>query len=369
MLERLRVLVVKELLAVWRDRKSRMILIAPPLVQMLVFTFAATQEVKDVPVAVLNEDAGVHGRDLVARVQGSPNFSRVTHLHSDAEVAPALDAQAALMVVRVGPDFSRKVAAGEPAEVQLLLDGRRANAAQLVASYAGDIVARYDAELGSHGGGPPPASTVVGRVWFNPNLDPKWSTVPALVAILTTLMGLMITSLSVARERELGTFDQLLVSPLSPSEILIGKSVPALLIGVAQATGMCLVGVLVFGVPFRGSVLLLYASMVTYLLALIGVGLLVSSLAKTQQQAILYAFVFMVPAMLLSGFATPIGNMPEWLQVLTYANPVRHFMAILKGLFLKGLPASEVAVGLLPLAVIAAVTLSAASWLFRQRKE
>lgn len=369
MLERIRCLIVKELLAVWRDKKSRTILIVPPIIQMLIFTFAATQEVKDVPIAVLNQDAGTYGRDLVARVEGSPNFSRVIHVGSEAEMASTLDARTALMVVHVGIDFSREVAAGLPARVQFLLDGRRANAAQLVAGYAGDIIARYDAELAATRRGPPEASTVVPRIWFNPNLDSKWSTVPALVAILTTLMGLMITGLSVARERELGTFDQLLVSPLSPTEILIGKSIPALLIGVAEATGMVLVGVLVFGVPFRGSVGLLYLSMVVYLTALIGVGLFVSSLARTQQQAILYSFMFMVPAMLLSGFATPIENMPDWLQTLTLVNPIRHFMVILKGLFLKDLPAIEVVRHLAPLVAIAAVTLTAANWLFRRRME
>jgi ABC-2 type transport system permease protein len=369
MLGRVRWLVFKELLAVWRDRRSRVVLIVPPLIQLTIFTFAATQEVKNVPVAVLNEDSGRYARDLVARVEGSPNFSRVFRVGSEAEAARAIDARRALMVVHLGPAFSREVAAGRPAAVQLLLDGRRSNAAQLVAGYAGEIVARYAAELESLRGGPPPASTVVSRVWFNPNLESTWSTVPALVAILTTLMGLMVTGLSVARERELGTFDQLLVSPLSPTEILIGKSVPALLIGTAEATGMILVGVYAFGVPFRGSVGLLYLSMEVYLAALIGVGLLVSSLAKTQQQAILYSFMFMVPAMLLSGFASPIANMPDWLQALTWANPVRHFMTILKGLFLKDLPAADVSRSLAPLCVIAAVTLSAASWLFRRRME
>jgi ABC-2 type transport system permease protein len=369
MFGRIRHLIVKELLAVLRDPQSRIILIAPPLVQMLIFTFAATQEVKNVPVAVLNKDAGVYGRDLVARLEGSPNFSRVIHLRSDADVAPALDAREVLMVAHLGADFSREAAAGRPAEVQLLLDGRRANTAQLAAGYAGEIVAGYDGELAAGQGRPAAVSTVVSRVWFNPNLDPQWNTVPGLVAILTTLMGVMVTGLSVARERELGTFDQLLVSPLSPTEILVGKSVPALLIGLAQATAMVLVGVFLFGVPFRGSIALLYAAMVVYLLAVIGVGLFVSSLARTQQQAILYSFMFMVPAILLSGFASPVENMPDWLQTLTLANPVRHFLVILKGLFLKALPASEVALHLLPLAVIAAVTLTASSWLFRRRME
>jgi ABC-2 type transport system permease protein len=367
--ERLRCLAVKELLAVLRDPKSRIILVIPPLVQMLVFTFAATQEVKNVPVAVLKQDDGLYARDLVARFEGSPNFSTVIHLRSDADVAPALDGREALMVVRLAPDFSRRAAAAEPVEVQLLLDGRRANAAQLVAGYAGQIVARYDAELAAERGRPVAASTVVPRVWFNPNYDPQWSTVPGLVAILTTLMGVMVTGLSVARERELGTFDQLLVSPLSPTEILVGKSVPALLIGIAQASAMVAVGVWVFGVPFRGSVALLYAAMAVYLLAIIGVGLFVSSLAQTQQQAILYSFTFMVPAMLLSGFASPIENMPGWLQALTEANPVRHFLVIVKGLFLKDLPGGEVARHLVPLGAIAAVTLTAASRLFRRRME
>ena len=366
---RIRSLVVKELLALVRDPRGRFILIVPPMVQMLVFTFAATQEVKNVPVAVLNKDYGTYARDLVARIEGSPNFSRVVHLRSDAEVAPAIDSRAVLMVVHVGPDFSRDVAAGRPAKVQLLLDGRRSNAAQLVAGYAAEIVARYNAELAADRSGPPPPSEVVPRVWFNPNLEPTWSTVPGLVAILTTLMGVMVTALSVARERELGTFEQLLVSPLSPAEVIVGKTLPALLIGFVEASGMVLVGVLVFRVPLTGSVGLLYLGMVVYLAAVIGVGLFVSSLAKTQQQAILGAFVFMVPAMLLSGFASPVENMPDWLQTLTLANPVRHFMVIAKGVFLKAMPAAEVARNLLPLVLIAAVTLSAASWLFRRRME
>ena len=366
---RLRSLIIKELLMVWRDKKTRTILIVPPLLQLLIFSFAATQEVKDVPVAVLNKDAGIYARDLVTRLKGSPNFSRVLHLQSDSEVAPALDSRECLMVLIIGTDFSRKVAAGEPASVQFLLDGRRANAAQIVANYAENIVVRYEAELTQYLQGQLASTTVVNRVWFNPNLEPKWSTVPALVVILTTLMGLMITGLSVAREREVGTFDQLLVSPLSPTEILIGKSIPALIIGTVQATGMCLVGVFVFGVPFRSSIILLYISLLTYLLSLAGVGLFISSVAKTQQQAILYNFVFMVPAMLLSGFATPVENMPAWLQTLTYANPVRHLMPVMKGLFLKGLPAIEVFRALVPLMVIALFTLSLASWLFQRRME
>jgi ABC-2 type transport system permease protein len=340
----------------------------PPLIQMLVFTFAATQEVKNVRMAVLNEDYGTAARDLVARFEGSPNFAEVRHLRGEAEIAPAVDSYSVLLVLHIGPGFSRELAARRPAPVQLILDGRRSNAAQLVAGYAQDILNRYDQELAADRRGPPP-SVVVARVWFNPNLETTWNSVPSLVAILTTLMGLVVTALSVARERELGTFEQLLVSPLQPVEIIVGKTVPALLIGLAEATAMIGVGVLGFHVPLHGSVALLYAGMGVYLAAVIGVGLFISSLARTQQQAILGAFVFLVPAVTLSGFASPIENMPDWLQWATLANPLRHFLVIVKGLFLKDLSAEEVLRNLWPLAVIALLTLSAATWLFRRRLE
>jgi ABC-2 type transport system permease protein len=259
--------------------------------------------------------------------------------------------------------------AGHQTTVQLILDGRRSNAAQIVASYAQDILDGYNREVSTTGRGPQPASSVAPRIWFNPNLVTTWSSVPNIVAILTTVLGLVVTALSVARERELGTFDQLLVSPLGPVEIIIGKTVPALLIGLVEVTGMVLFGVLVIAVPLHGSVAPFYASMLVYLPAVIGVGLFISALSRTQQQAILGAFVFMVPAVLLSGFASSIENMPDWLQWVTLANPVRYFLILVRGLFLKGMPGSEVFHNLWPLAAIAFVTLSAATWLFRRRLE
>ena len=369
--QRIRTLIIKEFLAVWRDPKSRAILIVPPLLQLLIFSFAATQEVKDVRVAILNRDWGTSARDLVALFEGTPNFSDIHFLDDESQIASAIDSRSALMVVYIQPDFSRELAGGRPARIQLLLDGRRSNAAQIVEGYATAIVGRFNEQLQLTGsrGMPLPSTVVVGRIWFNPNQTTTWNTVPSLVAILSTLMGLVVTALSVARERELGTFEQLLVTPLGPLEIIIGKTVPALLIGIAQATGMVLMGVFLFRVPFHGSILLLYGSLVVYLFAVIGVGLFVSSLAKTQQQAILGTFVFMVPAMLLSGFASPIENMPDWLQYLTLANPIRYFIVIVKGIFLKDVPASIVAENVWPMAVIALVTLSSAALLFRHRLE
>ena len=369
MWQRIRTLIIKEMLAVWRDPKSRTILFVPPLIQLLIFSVAATQEVKNVRLAVLNQDWGTNSRDLIARFEGSSHFTSIHYLHDDQELAEAIDSRSVLLALHIQSDFSRKVTAGEPAAVQLILDGRRSNAAQIVAGYATEIVNRYAAELPQARGSAPVASVVVPRFWFNPNEETTWNTVPSLVAILTTLMGLLITGLSVARERELGTFEQLLVSPLSPSEIIVGKAVPAVLIGVLEATGMILVGVFFFRVPLLGSVPLLYAGMVVYLLAVIGVGLFISTLAKTQQQAILGAFAFLVPAILLSGFASPIENMPDPMQWLTLANPIRYFIVIVKGTFLKNLPAPIILANIWPMAVIGAVTLSSSAWLFRRRTE
>ncbi len=369
MWQRIGYLIIKELLAVWRDPKSRFLLVAPPIIEMLVFANAATQEVKNVRIAVFNQDLGVYARDLVARFEGSPNFQEVRHLRGEPEIQTVIDSREVLMVVRIGEDFSRRVAAGQPADVQLILDGRRSNASQILASYAEQMINAYNAELSQVHPIPPPASTVTTRIWFNPNLDAQWSTVPSLVVVLTALGGLMVTALSVARERELGTFAQLLVSPLSPGEIVIGKSVPAFFIGMAEGTIMVLAAVFIFHVPLQGSLLLLYTGMAAFLMAVIGVGLFVSSLSKTQQQAILGAFSCMVPMTLLSGFASPIENMPEWLQYMTLANPYRYFIVIVKGVFLKSMPVYDVLGNLGPLIVIAAVTLSASMLLFRRRAE
>jgi ABC-2 type transport system permease protein len=369
MWSRIGCLIVKELLAIWRDPKSRFLLLAPPIIELFIFSNAATQEVKNVRIGVFNQDQGIYARDLLARFEGSPNFREIRFLRSESEIAPLIDSRSAIMVIQIGVDFSRRVAAGEPAQVQLILDGRRSNAAQILSNYAEQIIGQYTLELDDRRATPVPASTVMVRIWFNPNLDAKWSTVPSLVVVLSALGGLMVTSLSVARERELGTFAQLLVSPLSPGEIIIGKSVPAFLIGITEGTLMVLAAVFIFKVPLAGSIVLLYAGMSAFLMAVIGVGLFVSSISKTQQQAILGAFSCMVPMTLLSGFASPIGNMPVWMQYLTLANPYRYFVVIVKGEFLKSMPLHDVLSNLGPLLLIAVVTLTASTVLFRRRAE
>lgn len=366
MWRRVLALIKKELLASARDRQTRWLVLFSPPFLLLIYAFAITQEVKNVSMAVLNQDLGLAGRELVSRFEGSKTFERVRYLRGVSELAPAIESQDVIMVLHVGPDFSRRIAAGERAEVQLLLDGRRSNAAQILLGYASRIVERFNEELAEPGAARPP-TIVISRAWFNPNFEPLWSAVPALFAALTAVVGFMVSALAVARERELGTFEQLLVSPLQPVEILAGKTVPALLIALASASVMLALGWLVLGVPLRGSLILLFASMTVYLAAIIGIGLFISSLASTQQQAIIGLFIYMVPAVLLSGYATPVENMPDWLQLLTETDPITHFIAICKGVFLKDVPVEVIFRHTWPMALIALVTLSGGTWLFRRR--
>ncbi|MFZ7128038.1 MAG: ABC transporter permease [Desulfobacterales bacterium] len=368
MLTRVKSLVVKELLNALRDPKARAVLIGPPIIQILVFSFAMTQEAKNVRLAVLNLDHGQSGYELVQRFENAGNFDGILRLDGRGEIQPVLDEQRALAVLVIPLDFSRNLLSGNRASVQLLLDGRRTNTAQIVRGYAQQILSRFGVDTGGPGTAPAGIDLLI-RHWFNPNLEFIWYTVPSLICILTTVVCLLLTSLAVAREREMGTFEQLLVSPLRPVEILIGKALPALVLSLGAVLLLLAIAVFGFRIPFQGSTAMLFGSVVIFLMSIIGIGLFISSLSLTQQQAILGAFMFMPPAVLLSGFATPIENMPLWLQRLTAANPLRWFLVIVRGIFLKDMPFSDVLANTVPMAAIALVTLVCAMWLFKHRME
>jgi ABC-2 type transport system permease protein len=366
MLFRIATLILKELQALVQDRQSRMLLIAPVILQLAIFPFAATLEVKNNTLGVFNQDAGAESIELIQRLSRAQAFTKMLFIHSDEEWRRAIDEQQALIVLRFSPEFSRAIAAGKPALLQVALDGRRSNGGQIALGYVRQILQAYldsrDAAQGRV-----PKSEIIVRHWFNPNLDYVRHIIPSLVAIITTISTLIVTSLSVAREREQGTFDQLLVSPLTPGMIMIGKTVPALIVAASQATIILSAGVLVYRIPFQGSLALLYGSMFFYILALAGFGLLISSICSTQQQAFLGVFSFMMPAVLLSGFPSPVENMPQWLQYLDWFNPLRHFIIIVKGVFLKDIGIQDLFHPLWPLIVIAVITLASANWMFRRR--
>lgn len=368
MFRRIWALLIKEFLAVWQDKKSRMVLIIPPIVQLFVFAWAATLDVKNVPIGVLNKDSGEQAIELLYRFGGSPVFTEIFYLSSTEEIAPFLDNQKGVMVIYIDDQFSRNLDADLPAPIQLILDGRKSNTAQILFGYASNIIQQFNLDLSKAANIQQQSkSELITRNWFNPNLLYYWYNVPSLCAILSMLTSLSVTALSVARERELGTFDQLLVSPMTPIEILIGKVLPAIFIGMIEGSFIILVAIYVFQIPFTGSFLLLYFSMFIFVCSVVGVGLFISSLCYTQQQAILGTFLFVSPAVSLSGFATPIENMPVWLQHATQIIPLRYFLIIVKGSFLKALPPHIVLANVWQMALIAVVTLSAAAWFFRKR--
>ena len=360
-------LIIKEFLALLKDKRSRIVLIAPPLVQLLVFGYAATYDLNRIPFAVYDEDNTALSHLLVDRFNGSKTFQSIGHLTHLSEVEPVIDNKQALMVLHIGPRFSDDLAAGRQASLQVIVDGRNSNTALIVLNYVRTVVYDFSVQWAQQKQHPPPPAELNVRALYNSNLLSQWFIVPGIIGLLTLVVSLLVTALSVAREREEGTFDQLLVTPLRPVEILIGKSVPGLIIGLIESTFTILMAVWWFEVPLRGQIGALYLGLFLFLLASIGIGLMISSLSVTQQQGLLGAFLFLVPAVILSGFATPIANMPEVLQYLTFINPLRYFLIIARGVFLEGAGIEQLTMQFWPLALIAFVSLTSAVWLFRRR--
>ena len=365
-LKRIKSLIIKEFMIIFRDPRSRLMLIVPPLAQLIVFSFAATLEVKNVSVAIFNEDGGKHGYEISQRIASTKTFQDISFVPRTEDFQKDLDEQKIIAAIHLPKKFSQKIESGEGASLQIIYDGRRSNAAQITNNYLSQVVEHYNQEL-AHQKSLPPKVNIHERHWFNENLEYIWFTIPSLVAILATVITLILAAMSLAREKELGTFDQLLVSPLMPKEILIGKVVPSMLVGWAEALFIFIMGRLLFAVPFRGSLFLMLLGMAIFTFSIVGFGLFISALAKTQQQAILGSFIFIVPAISLSGFSAPVENMPLWLQNATWLNPIKHALIIFKGLFLKDMPALEFFHHAWPLLLIGTIGLIFASWLFRKK--
>jgi pyoluteorin transport system permease protein len=357
----------KELLAILKDPRSRFSLFIPPILQCLIYGYVATYDLNDVPYAVLDQDRSAASQKLLAGLDGSGVFRRVANLQRAADIKNMINQRRVVLVVQIDQDFERRLLSGAQANVQVIADGRNSNTAATAMGYVSTIVESFNANWRTeHNQGDPPIRLST-RAWYNPNLETRWHMIPALIGTLTLLQTLLLTGLSVAREREQGTFDQLLVTPLRPSEIMVGKALPSMFVGIMQATLVLLVAQLWFRIPFAGSFFTLYAGMSLFVLAAIGMGLLLSSMAATMQQAMLFSFLLIMPFSLLSGLTTPISSMPESLQYLTYINPLRYAINIAHRVYLEGAGLRLLLPELWPLAVIAAVTLPIASWLFRHR--
>jgi ABC-2 type transport system permease protein len=375
MWERIRVILRKELIQALREPRMRVLLFIPPILQLLIFGFAVNLDVDHTRIAWMDLDGTPMSRELRAKFQGSGRFDVVAEPASEEEVQRVLDRGEAQAVVRIAPEFERDVRRGRPTQVQVLVDGTNSNTASLVAGYAGALIADFSAAasaaqttsrvLARGGASPPPmnAPQVVARtrVWFNPDLHSRNYFVPGVVANIIFMVTLMLTAMAIVREKEIGTMEQLMVTPIRPIELMIGKTLPFAFVGLFEVALITSAALLIFHTPFRGSVLLLFFCSALFLMTSLGAGLFLSTISHTQQQAMMMNFFFSTPAFMLSGFAFPIRNMPVAVQWLTYLNPLRYFMEIVRGLFLKGVGVEALWPQMVCLAVygVAALALSA----------
>jgi ABC-2 type transport system permease protein len=364
---RILALIRKEFLAVLKDPRSRFIIFLPPILQSLIFGYAASFDLNSVPYAVFDRDHSAASADFLSHLDGSGIFRRQADLGRASDISAWIDSSRVLLVVQIDQDFERRLLAGEPAQVQVIADGRNSNTSGTALGYFETVVDAFNAGWRSEHGQPGPPIRVVTRAWYNPNLDSRWSMIPSLIGTLTMMGTLMLTALSVAREREQGTFDQLLVTPFRPLEIMAGKAIPNMVIGLTQSTTILLIAQFWFHIPFVGNFAVLYAGLGLFLMAAVGLGLFVSSIAKTMQQAMLYAFLLVMPFALLSGLTTPITSMPEFLQSAMVINPLRYALDLTKRVYLEDAGFAQLQADFLPLAIIGVVTLSGAAWLFGRR--
>lgn len=362
-------LIIKEFRAIWRDKPSRSILFVPPLLQLFIFAFAVTLEVKNINLAVYNLDSGKESHELIQRLTGSPQFKEILFLDSEDEIQPTMDQKKASITLTFPSDFSRKLRQGKSATIQAAIDGRHSNSGLIVLGYLNEIADNYARGLNPDKPRPGISSIVISRHWFNENLDYAWFTVTSLIAIIAMFTAMALSSLTIARERELGTFEQILVTPLTPSKILIGKLLPGIVVGLSQSFIIFLFAIYAFKIPFLGSPLYLIPSMLVFLLAIVGIGLFISSLSTTQQQSVLGTFVAMTPIMTISGFGVPVENIHYSLQYVAELSPLKHFLIIIKGVFLKNMPPADIWANTWPNILIACVTVSTSVWLFRRRIE
>lgn len=362
-LRRIFALIKKEFITTWMDKRSRGIIIALPLMQLFVFANAITMEVKNIDVAVIDRDNSIESRELISRFENSPRFRNFYYVENEKELKDKIDKQQVQTGLYINNDFSNSIKSGTPVSILTIVDGRQTNSASIAGNYASQIINEYGNQtMKTSGAEIIPAV----RNWYNPNLEYRWFLLTVIVSMLSLVITLLLTALSIARERETGTFDQLIVSPLSSFEILAGKTVPPLLIAMGLTFVMVFAVIGIFKVNFVGSIPLFFISIFISLLSIVGVGLFISSICKTQQQAILGVVTFQMPAVLLSGFISPIEDMPVFLQYLTYLNPVRFFILLSKNIFLKGMGTEDVMINLIPPVIIAVITLTLAGRTFKR---
>ncbi|WP_243372635.1 ABC transporter permease [Geotalea sp. SG265] len=363
MLERLKAMLIKEFIQVLRDRRMRFIIFVVPAVQTIVFGYAVNTDVRNVATAVYDRDNTTESRELVSRFVSSGYFNVREYILREERVREVVDRGKAKAVLRIDSGFGRTLSGGRTAPVQLILDGTDSNTAGIVLSHAARITAKYSEDLqrqqlAAFGRTEPVGGVrLESRAWFNSNLESRNFYVPAVITNIVFIITMLLSSMAIVREKEIGTIEQIIVTPIRKTEFILGKTIPFVIIGFVDVGLISAVGAYWFDVPIRGSFLLLFGATGLFLMSSLGIGLLISTVSRTQQQAMMSAFMVIFPAMLLSGFAFPIENMPTPIQWLTLLNPIRYYLVIIRGIFLKGVGVSILWTQLAPLAVLGLVIL------------
>ena len=367
-------ILIKEFLQLRRDKWARFRLLVPPIVQMLIFGYAATFEVFGVSTAILDQDHTQESRELVANFVHSSRFHVVAVAQTERDVDAAITSGDATVALVVHPGFAALLRKGQPAPLQAIVDGTNSNTALIALGYVNQIVARYSQEYTSDAlrrtrGGQqikPVQITVEPRPFYNANLNSRWFFVPGVIGTLTLIIIVGLTAFAVVREREMGTLEQIMVTPIRPAEFIIGKTLPSFIVGLAEVALVSAVGILWFGVPFVGNPLVMVLGTSLFLLSTLGLGLLISTVCVTQQQAFAANFFIVNPLFTLSGFSFPIASMPQFLQWLTYLNPLRFYLVVIRGTFLKGVGLDVLWPDMLAMALIGTTLLTISILRFRK---
>ncbi|MDU0458201.1 MAG: ABC transporter permease [Geobacteraceae bacterium] len=373
MFERLRAMLIKEFIQVFRDPRMRIVLFVLPALQTVIFGYAVNMDVKNIPTAIFDRDNSSESRELAAIMASSGYFRIVRHIDHDDDARKLLDRGTVRLVLHIEHGFSEQLRGGETAPVQALLDGSDSNTAGVIMGYLARLASDYNSRLQSAyatrlAGQPPRIGRVelASRAWFNPNLESPPFYVPAVITNILFVITMLLSSMAIVREKEIGTIEQVIVTPIRKGEFILGKTLPFVLIGYIDVFLISAVGALVFDTPVRGSLWLLFLATTLFLMSSLGIGLLISTVSHTQQQAMMSAFFIIFPAMLLSGFAFPIENMPQPAQWLTLLNPLRYYMVVIRGIFLKGVGLDILWPQLAAMTMIGSVVLLVAVGRFRK---
>lgn len=374
MFEKVRYLFVKELIQTLRDKRMRITLIVPPILQLIVFGYAANLDVKHIRTAIRDLDQSVESRDLIGRLGSSKYFDIVTFPSTPREVKDLINQGKVTVSIEIPTDFSKKLKKGDTATIQIIVDGTESNTALIALGYANQILSEFSTQvlvkrLNRAGmiGFEQAGVDLQQRIWFNPNFESRIFYVPGVIASIAFLIPIILTAQAIVREREIGTLEQIMVTPIHSWELMVGKTLPFALMGLFDVIMIALIGVFWFEVPLRGNPLVLLAGAVLFLMSSVAIGLFISTICTTQQQAQISTFFFSMPAFTLSGFAFPIENMPEWIQYLTYANPLRYFLVIVRGVFLKANGLDILWPQMLALAILGTLMIILSSLRFQKR--